>query len=349
MHNESLLFVQPTDGSLPAATLLFTAESVLSLENPSSGMVYSPTTDYQLDQENNRIILPVGSQIPSVAYNTLYPPRGSAVFHHKDGVHDVFWAEGHTFHDMQVEVTYRHSGTEWISSGGYIHHSASTQLPLTFSKLVPGQEIRIVLLGDSISVGANASGFVSIMVPPYMPPFGNLVVNELERLYGPNIIFSNLSEGGRDSAWGTTRVSAVNALNPDLVVIGFGMNDASGGTSHLTYKNNISLIIKNVRKVHPNAEFILIASMVSNPEWEGTVLSRFTKYRDLLATLVGPGVALADLTGIWTRLLERKPFYSFTGNNINHPNDFGHRLYAQAILALFQEPAASIDHWETNQ
>ncbi len=349
MRNESLLFVQPTDGSLPSAPLLFTAETVFSIEHPFSGTVYSETADYQLDRVTNKIILPQGSRIPTIPYDTLYPPRGTAVFHHRDGVHDLFWAEGHTFHAMQVEITYQHSGTEWISRGGYIHQSAWNQIPITFSKLHAKEELHIVLLGDSISVGANASGFVSIQVPPYMPPFGDLVVNELGRVHGSNIVFSNLSQGGENSSWGVSKVSAVNALNPSLVLLGFGMNDATAGTSPVVYKNNISMIIKNIRKVHPNTEFILIATMVSNPEWEYTVLSRFQQYRDSLETLLGPGIALADLTSIWTKLLERKPFHAFTGNHINHPNDFGHRLYAQSILALFQDPPSGIEYWKANQ
>jgi len=28
----------------------------------------------------------------------------------------------------------------------------------------------------------------------------------------------------------------------------------------------------------------------------------------------------------------RKTHHDLTGNGINHPNDFGHRLYAQVIL-----------------
>lgn len=28
-----------------------------------------------------------------------------------------------------------------------------------------------------------------------------------------------------------------------------------------------------------------------------------------------------------------------TGNGVNHPCDYGHRLYAQAILALLVDPA----------
>jgi hypothetical protein len=45
-------------------------------------------------------------------------------------------------------------------------------------------------------------------------------------------------------------------------------------------------------------------------------------------------VALADLTSIWGELLKRKSFYDLTGNGVNHPNDFGHCVYAETLLAL---------------
>ena len=43
---------------------------------------------------------------------------------------------------------------------------------------------------------------------------------------------------------------------------------------------------------------------------------------------------MADLTSIWTEFLHRKKDWDQSGNGVNHPNDFGHRVYAQAIAAL---------------
>ncbi|MFM7930120.1 MAG: hypothetical protein ACKO9Q_20625, partial [Pirellula sp.] len=58
----------------------------------------------------------------------------------------------------------------------------------------------------------------------------------------------------------------------------------------------------------------------------------FFAYRDALEGVVQDGESLVDLTAIWQQLLERKHDLDLTGNGLNHPNDFGHRLYAQAIL-----------------
>lgn len=65
----------------------------------------------------------------------------------------------------------------------------------------------------------------------------------------------------------------------------------------------------------------------------------FFRYRDALATFRGPGVAMANLTDLWNVLLTRKREVDLQGNGVNHPNDFGHRLYAQAILALLVDSA----------
>ncbi|MEI7733536.1 MAG: hypothetical protein WCO56_28460 [Verrucomicrobiota bacterium] len=40
------------------------------------------------------------------------------------------------------------------------------------------------------------------------------------------------------------------------------------------------------------------------------------------------------MTTLWSQMMERKRYHDLTGNGVNHPNDFGHRLYAQVLLGL---------------
>ena len=49
----------------------------------------------------------------------------------------------------------------------------------------------------------------------------------------------------------------------------------------------------------------------------------------------------ADLTTIWEGFLERKHDWDQTGNGVNQPNDFGHRVYAQVITTLLGDPAVA--------
>lgn len=53
-----------------------------------------------------------------------------------------------------------------------------------------------------------------------------------------------------------------------------------------------------------------------------------------MSALCRPGIALADMTSVWEEFLRRKKDSDLTGNGVNHPNDFGHRVYAQVLSAL---------------
>ena len=77
--------------------------------------------------------------------------------------------------------------------------------------------------------------------------------------------------------------------------------------------------------------------MLPNKEWVIANPNIVLQYRDAMRKLVGPGVAMADLSSVWEAMLSRKPFLDLTGNGVNHPNDFGHRLYAEVIFSLLAE------------
>jgi len=79
-------------------------------------------------------------------------------------------------------------------------------------------------------------------------------------------------------------------------------------------------------------EFILVTTMLPNMETYFYGLQIY--YKQALQELTTIGVVLADMTGIHQELLSYKKYSDLTGNNINHPNDFLIRCYAQVISAL---------------
>jgi acyl-CoA thioesterase I len=98
-------------------------------------------------------------------------------------------------------------------------------------------------------------------------------------------------------------------------------------------------MLRRIKGANPATELILVAPTTGDPHRMATPPEMFPLYRDALASLEGPGVVLADLTSDWLRLTERKRHVDLTGNGANHPNDSGHRVHAQAILALLVEPS----------
>jgi lysophospholipase L1-like esterase len=246
----------------------------------------------------------------------------------------LLFAEGHLFHDLQTVAEYE-TDERWT---GFVPARAAEFLPRTIARLESKEPLRLVVLGDSISAGANASAF--IRANPYLPPYPQRVARGLEALGASHVTLINLAVGGKTSSWGLTRLPDVIADKPDLLIIAFGMNDALRGDSvgalPRQYGSNMREMITRARRALPKCEIILVASMIGNPDWDHLEQSRFRQFRDELLRLEGPGVAVADVTSFWAAVLKRKSFADLTGNGLNHPNDFGHQIYSQVILELMR-------------
>src|SRR5690606_13675663 len=81
---------------------------------------------------------------------------------------------------------------------------------------------------------------------------------------------------------------------------------------------------------------ILIAGCLPNPKWQHTS-GLANAYADAIRTLGDRiGVAVSDVNQLWNEELRAgKTPESLLLNNINHPNDYGHSIYAQAFQQLF--------------
>lgn len=337
MHEESVFFIQESPDTRPQASLLFTPREILRVEMPATGREMQEGRDYVLSADRRTLALPEGSRIPFKTREEMYPDPGAehSIPAKRDSDRHLLFSEGHFFHDLQVEVTYSHSGREWKQWGGYVPHATSRQLQATKIKLEDGAPMHLVLLGDSISAGANASATTGAQ--PFMPPYGLLVARGIEAYYGREIEYDNLSVGGKSSQWGVEVIDEVARRRPDLLIIAFGMNDASGRVPADEYQRNIKKMMDGVRRLNPGAEFILVATMAGNPEWTASSEEHYRAYREKLYELESNSVAVADMTSVWLELLEHKKLADITGNGVNHPNDFGHRIYAQVILSLLRE------------
>ena len=333
MEAESLLFVRAEDGQPVTAPLLFTPTKILAVKSSSGTITYQEGKDYLFHPGSRILAVPPGSAIPVTTAKQLTPPLGTQPFNlrRRDGKGDILFAPSHEYADMQVEVTYEHRKSEWKLPAPRF---ASHELPLTLQKLKNGEPLRVMFFGDSITVGGNASKLSN--VAPFMPPFPDLLIQNLKRTYKSDIPYKNLSVGGMTAAWGVQNIAPVAAEKPDLVILAWGMNDSSGGEGRPVqdFIADIQGQMEAIRKQQPKAEFILVCSMLPNEECHWANPKVILAYRDALKKLQGPGVAIADVTSVWAELLKRKTYLDFTGNGVNHPNDFGHRLYAQVLSAL---------------
>jgi acyl-CoA thioesterase-1 len=322
---ESLMFVDRGDG-MATATLLFRGADRLALTSATGATAFEAGRDYTVDAAAGVVSRTRDSRIPFAALEELYPPADPF----------VLIADGDEFHRRQAAASYRHAPDGWW---GRVPAVAAPALSRTMQRLGASQPLTICVAGDSISEGYNASGFTG--APPYQPPYVDLVADGLERASGSRITLHNFAMAGWTSDDGAADVERFAAVRPDLALIAFGMNDA-GYADAPAFAANIMAIMDGIRAASPEVQFVLVSPMLPNPGWAYTAEERFPAYRDALASLCGDGVALADVTSMWTDLLVRKSVHDLTGNGINHPNDFGHRIYAQVILALLGYQAVGL-------
>lgn len=331
IDREPLLFVKAEGNSLPTARLLLQPSAIVAVTSGDGSATYEAGRDYTVDLPTGVLTLTKESRIPSKEMAELFPSKGTphSFGVTKTGSSSIFFAEGGAvFQGLQVNVTYK-TKAKW---NGYIPQSAQKELPLTFAKLRSQKPLKVVVLGDSISHGACASG--TFHGPPFQPPYAVLVQQALAAKYHSDVSLINLAVGGKTSEWGADQARAVAKEDADLVILAFGMNDATFEVSPAEYRAHLRTIMEQVKAKNPSAEFILVATMTGNPDWAKADEHLYSAYRKDLLDMEGPGVAVADMTKMWRDLLKLKRFTDLTGNGINHPNDFGHRVYAAVILAL---------------
>ena len=325
MLNESLLPVCGRDGTIAPLPLLYPAEEILSVRSATLETTYEPGRDWALSEGCLRILS--GSAIPAMAYDDYYPSQDDGrCFPHSDGGF-IRFSEGAYFHERQIVVSYRHRGG-WE---GPVPEDKTALLPRTMRLLREGAPLNLLIFGDSISTGANASGIVG--APPFQRPWYELMAQGLVERYGTaGLQLRNTSVGGKTSAWGReTAAENGAAQHPDLCVIGFGMNDGSGRVPPEDFIGNLRAIMAAVSAENPACEYVLVATTLANREVKG-FLGNQADYLSPMLAMEREGVCVADMTTLHRALLRRKAFRDMSGNNVNHPNDFLSRAYAQLML-----------------
>ncbi len=327
MEGEPILFIQEEGKPVATGRLLFTPSAPPTLTHPDGVMPYVEGQDFVWKPGSDVIELTASSRIPFKTAAQMSPPAGSP-----NSINGIFFSEGHVFHDLQTQATYEHAGTWDLPEAP----AQPERLARSLAKLRTRQPLKVVSLGDSITEGYNASGFKPALAPPYQPNYPHLVANTLAARFGSEVTLTNLGVAGTRADWGLTQVEKVAAEKPDLVLLAFGMNH---GEPAADFEALMRQLRDAVQTACPEADVVLIAPMTGNPR--AFPAERFCEYREALRRLEGAHVAVADVTTPWLELLKRKSFSDLSGNGYNHPNDFGHRLYAQVVCGLFPEGKSS--------
>ena len=349
VYRESFLWLRRS-GEEAEVSLLYPADKVLEVWDARLTTRYEEGRDYKL--RDGRLVIPSSSRLPGMDWDEYYPKdfiEGHCFW--KRGGGYIYFSEGPFFHTRQCVVSYTHSGS-W---DGPVPQGRLASLPHAAAKLREGRPFKVLFYGDSITTGANSSGITG--VEPFCPDWCDMVMARLEERW-PACSFSsvNTAVGGTTSGWGLEEAEGRAAAHePDLAILAFGMNDGSGRIPADVYGANIRGIMDKIRERKPDCDFILVATTLPSREplvrgcprnseddltAEDDIAFYGTQDDYLPALLVlesGEGAVVADMTTMHRCILEKKAFRDVTGNNVNHPNDFIARIYAQVLLAILED------------
>lgn len=291
--------------------------------NDPDNVSYTEGKDFVVDYAGGTIRRLPGSELPDWR---AHPTYGIAKFNHVD-------YPDYSNKSFTVYVDYQFAMSNDPGNGvepAQIH-PIPDRLAALFDKLERGAAVTYVVFGDSISTGAEASAAPRT--------YFNRFAETLRQAYPKAVIDVRMKAvGGETSRGAMERLSRdVIEQQPDLVTIGYGMNDQnerSDGTNSVSleaYEGNIARMIDDIHE-QTDAAVILITPCLPNPLWKYAS----TNVADYAATLRRLGermdVAVADLQQIWLAELHAgKTPESLLLNNVNHPNDYGHMLYARAL------------------
>lgn len=318
--NETVMFVG--DEGVPLAYRDVTIESVRSYDLNTE----YDASDYEV--RDGKLYRKEGSLMPFLALSDYYPSeRKEGLTLDKKGGGYIAYSEGSRFSSRQVAVTYTHKDA-WK---GFVPSGASDKMKSFLDRIRSGRSTQIIFFGDSITAGFNASG--TIGYGPYADRYSEQVAEYLKKRFSNNrVSYLNEAVGGTNSAWGFSNVvEKMQTATLDLAIVAFGMNDTGYSASmHAGYARNMADAILTA---NPDACVVFVSTMLPNPEASGFSAGQDAFEAELYKVAEEfESVAVAPVTSMHKSLLEQKRYFDMTGNNVNHPNDFMMRIYAQVIL-----------------
>lgn len=178
------------------------------------------------------------------------------------------------------------------------------------------------------------------------PSWAKQINAYLESMSGSATVnYHNVSIAGKTSQWGSDSVkdqlrnpkNTAEYISPDIMFVGFGMNDTCNKAD---YKSHIQNIISNVKSINPNCLIVLVSAF--NPNHNHIMLKYYEEANNELASNDENIISVPVYT-VFTDVKKSKPAADYTSNGFNHVNDFGVRLYAKIIEATLT-PVEAVEH-----
>ena len=291
---------------------------------PTGSMPYFKYDEYYFEKPY------MGSQLLCEPTNAEIEYQGERYLYYSEGAAGV---KNYVMISYKTEETY----TQFTPSGDERAQSF-------MDKVKTDKKATVMFYGDSITHGSCASGTVfGGEVNPYLPRWSELVCEWLSSNYQADITHLNKAQGGWTTKQGVDNFMNEDRVGPhlekiDLMVIAFGANDPH--ISDELYKEQIKSMMDMYLQSRPDGSIMLVSPFVFNQQTSNWFINQY-RFEGLLEQLkaeyaekgITDKVSVAKVYSFFKGICDTgKRSRDYLGNNINHPNDYGVRIYAQVAL-----------------
>ena len=353
MYNESLTFEEHGDDI--SGTLLFVPTRIISVIDVTQKIEYVEGVDYEWVEGTNQLKWLEGSSIPyfyegaldgiAEPGGTSYVPTGAWDDQNRQRLGNVLYCVGKFYYEKQICVTYEYDLSQVEDRGVLYTPYQGSRLDKVISKLKNGEDLNILIYGDSVLAGCDASSLYGR--PPSLPPIDRLFAEALQTHTTGKVTYKNIAVGGWGYQDGLAALSGPVTKNGtthdysneyegfDLLVLSFGGNNGNATADQVT--EGLQKIIDQIRTKNPDIEVLLISPGRANPDAVGFTGNKGTFGAAFQTFADAQGYAYVNMYAIHESILQYKNYSATSGNNINHPNDWRIRVYVMNMLATMIE------------
>lgn len=238
---------------------------------------------------------------------------------------------------------YEYISEDLIKNNGFLpmeipSRNNAYKLSNTLNKIKSGGTVNVVYFGGSVTGGTGSSNSST-------KSWRALTTSYLKSISPGNVKEYNASLGGAGSYLGAARFEQdVISKKADLLFIEFAINDYYGGFSANQCKMNLEYMINRQLKQNPNTDIVMV--LVTNSSLFGSKFQIYSAHKEVADHYHIPivdfgGELYNNLKGSASEL--KKVFADSV-----HPNDTGHKMYAEIMIGalkelMVQQPSAAHD------
>jgi lysophospholipase L1-like esterase len=201
---------------------------------------------------------------------------------------------------------------------------------ITSHPISPKRNPNVLCMGDSIVAGSHT------VASHYRGDDSESWCGLLRKYLGPESTTTNESVPGGELAFVKANLAGFLASNPDVIVLGFGMNDHMAGEAGLpAFSATLDEVVASIRL--KGIKVILVGFFQQNPLWIREDPAQTVAYNSAVEkTAAKHGVPFIDVETAFKKASPRfEPYYQLTGDFMHHPNKYGQRIYFSLLAPYF--------------